>query len=312
MVTSFTLPKPAERGLWLQARHGFFNASDAACLYSAHPHRDLADVVADKMAPEPVDNGQTEAMERGDRLEPVLLEWFGDRQGVKVVTPDVLHVNGRLMATLDGEVVGNDDAWVEAKTTMDRWDEVPSHVYWQMVAQAAASGRREGWCVWFDADLRLKFAKVTPAPEHIADVLAKAEQFMAFIDMGMTPEDVELSAEHVALMFPAPEVGKWVELDEAGRDAVVRWNDLRLERIAVEKLEALAKDEVANLLTDAEGAKFAGLPVVTWRRNKSTERFSVRAHAAEAPDCHAAFTAEAPGPRVLRATKELRTFGGER
>lgn len=308
-MTAFTIPKPADRLAWLKARHGWFNASDAGCLYSVHPHRDLADVAADKMAADVVDTGPTEAMDRGNRLEPVLLEWFGDRHGVQVVSSDVLYVNGRLMATLDGEIVGDSECWVEAKTTRDVWNEVPSHVYWQVVAQAAASDKHgDCWVVWFDAELRLKQARVTPAAEHIADVLARAEQFMAFIDMGMTPEGVEMRATHVAAMFPAPEVGKWVTLDEAGRDAVVRWNELRTERIGAEKREADAKDAVARLLTDAEGAKYRGLPVVTWRRNKPSERFSVKAHAAEAPECHAAHTVETPGARVLRATKELKTF----
>lgn len=305
-----TIPKPTERPAWLKARHPFFNASDAACLYSAHPHRDLADVVVDKMAPEPVDNGQTEAMDRGDRLEPVLLDWLGDRLGVQILTPEVLYVNGRLMATLDGEPVGADDVWAEAKSTREHWDEVPGHVYWQMVGQAAASGKREGWCVWIDAELRFKHAKVTPAPEHVADVLARAEQFMAFVDMGLMPEGVELGVEHLATMFPAPEVGKWVTLDESGRVAVVRWERLRTERIAIEKREALAKDEVARLLTDAEGAKFKGLPIVTWRKNKVGDRFVVGDHEAGEPDCHAKYTRATRGARVMRSTKELRTFQG--
>lgn len=309
-MTALTIPKPTDRLDWLKARHGFFNASDVACLYDAHPHRDIADVVADKLAPEAIDNGQTEAMERGNRLEPVLLDWFGDRHGCKVTTPDRLYVNGVLMATLDGEVVGNDDVWVEAKTTADRWDEVPTHVYWQMTAQAAASGRTEGWCVWFDADLRLKQAKVTPAPEHVADVLARAEQFMAFIEMGMTPEGVQLTADHVLTMFPKPEVGTWVTLDDAGRDAIVAWEEARTERIAAEKREKALKGPVASLLSGAEGGKYQGLPIVTWRCNKDGEGFIAGEHEAGEPECHAKYTRTTKGARVLRATKELRTFQG--
>lgn len=306
---SLTVPRPADRGAWLRERHPFFGASAAGALYGVHPHLDLADVVAEKMAPEAIDNGQTEAMERGDRLEPVLLEWWGDRHGLRVVPSEVLYVNGRLMATLDGEIVGNPESWVEAKTTREVWDEVPPHVYWQVTAQAAASGKR-GECtvVWFDAELRLKEALVKPAPEHVADVLDRAERFMAFIDLGMTPEGVALTAEHLTTMFPAPEVGKWVDLDEAGRDAIIEWEAARQARIDAEKREKAAKDVVANLLADAEGARFNGLPVATWRANKPSERFSAKAHQIGAPECHAAHTVMTPGARVLRATKELRTF----
>jgi Arc/MetJ-type ribon-helix-helix transcriptional regulator len=305
-MSLFTIPRPAERAAWLRERHPYFGASAAGALYGVHPHLDLADVVAEKMAPEPTDNGETEAMERGTRLEPVLLEWFGDRHGVKVVPSDVLYANGRLMATLDGEIVGDSESWVEAKTTRDTWDDVPPHVYWQVVAQAAASGKR-GQCfvVWFDAELRLKEAAVVPAKQHVADVLDRVERFMSFLDLGMVPEGVEMTAEHLAVMFPAPEVGKWVDLDDVGRDAVVEWETARQERIAAEKRERAAKDAVANLLTDAEGGRFNGLPVVTWKANRPSERFSSKAHAQGAPDCHAAHTVMTPGARVLRSTKHL-------
>jgi predicted phage-related endonuclease len=308
-VTVLTIPKPADETEWLRERHPFYGASAAGALYGVHPFIDLADVVAEKMAPEPPAPLQTEAIERGHRLEPVLLEWWGDRHGVHVVPPTMLYVNGRLMATLDGEIVGDSESWVEAKTTNDTWDEVPPHVYWQVTAQAAASGKRgDCFVVWFDAELRLKEARVTPAPEHIADVLDRVERFFSFLDLGMTPEGVELTAEHVVQMFPSPEVGKWVDLDESDRDAVVEWETARQERIAAEKRERVAKEAVANLLTDAEGGKFQGLPLVTWRANKPSERFSAKAHGVNEPECHAAYTSEVPGARVLRATRELKTF----
>src|SRR5690606_30261106 len=143
------------------------------------PYRTLADVAVDKLADEPTDRGHTEAMERGVRLEPMLLEWFGDRHGLTVATPDVLFTNGRIMATLDGEIPGNADEWIEVKTTSQRWEEVPDHVYWQVTAQAAASGRSRCHVVWIDADMAYKEAVVTPDASHVADVLERAEQFMS-------------------------------------------------------------------------------------------------------------------------------------
>lgn len=305
-----TIPKPADRLDWLKARHGCFNASDAACLYDCHPFKDLGDVVAEKLRAEPDDSEPTEAMERGNRLEPFVLDWWGDRHGARVFTPSVLYRNGRLMATLDGEIVGNEDDWVEAKTTSQRWDEVPEHVYWQVTAQAAASGRR-GVChvAWIDADMRFKEAEVRPDPAHVADVLVRAEQFMAFIDMGMVPEGVALTAEHVLSMHAAPQVGKWVDVDEEGRAAVAAWERLRQLRIDAEKQERIAKDEVARLLESAEGAKYQGLPICTWRNNRPSDKPDWNALTAAHPDVVAKFTRPVPGPRVLRATRELHAFG---
>lgn len=301
-----TIPKPADRLAWLRVRHGAFNASDAACLYDCHPFKDLGDVVADKLQAEPDDSEPTEAMERGNRLEPFVLDWWGDRHGVQVFTPTVMYRNGRLMATLDGEIVGDSECWVEAKTTSQRWDEVPEHVYWQVTAQAAASGKRgECFVAWIDADMRFKEARITPAPEHVEDVLKRAEQFMAFIDMGMQPQGVLMRADHLTAIHPRPAVGKYVDLDDEGYAAVAAWDQLRHLRIDMEKQEAAAKDEVARLLTDAEGATYDGEPVVTWKANKPTERQDWKRLKAEQPDLVKEYTYEAPGARVMRACKAL-------
>lgn len=302
---SATVAKPAERGEWLAARHPFYNASDAGCLYGVHPFRNLADVAVDKLRPEPEDGGESEAMERGTRLEPFLLEWFGDKHGCKVITPDVLHVDGRLMATLDGEIVGNDDEWIEAKTTSQTWSSPPEHVYWQVVAQAAASGRRGCWVVWIDADMRFKQHRIVPPAEHVEDVKRRAEAFMDFIALGMMPEGVEMTAEHLARLYPEPAVGSYADLDDDGLQAVLAWEQARRARLEAEKAEKIAKDAAARLVGEAEGARYDGRLILTWKPNKASEKPDWKALEADHPDLVATYRREVPGPRVLRATKEL-------
>jgi predicted phage-related endonuclease len=304
-MTCTTIPKPSDRKEWLAARHGFYNASDAGCLYGVHPFRNLADVALDKLQAEATDDGETEAMERGTRLEPFLLAWFGDKHGVKVSTPDVLFVEGRLMATLDGEVPGNDLEWIEAKTTAHTWSSPPDHVYWQVVAQAAASGRRSCWVVWIDSDMRFKQHRIVPEPEHIADVLTRASSFMDFIDLGMTPEGVEMTADHLARLHPLPQVGQYSDLDDEGLQTILAWEQLRRSRIEIEKAEKEAKDAVARLIVDNEGARYDGRLVATWKANKASERPDWKALEADHPDLVSTYTREVPGPRVLRATKDL-------
>jgi predicted phage-related endonuclease len=300
-----TVAKPADRGEWLAVRHPYYNASDAGCLYGVHPFRNLADVAVDKLRREASDDGATEAMDRGTRLEPFLLEWFGDKHGCKVTTPDVLFVADRLMATIDGEIVGNDEEWIEAKTTSQTWSSPPEHAYWQVVAQAAASGRRACWVVWIDADMRFKQHRIEPEPEHVEDVLRRSAAFMDFIDLGMMPEGVEMTADHLARLYPAPKVGIYSDLDDAGLLAVVQWEQLRRARVEAEKAEKEAKDHAARLVGEAEGARYDGRLVLTWKANKASERTDWKALEAEHPDLVQSYTREVPGPRVLRATKEL-------
>lgn len=302
-MTMTTIDKPTDRVEWLVARHPYFNASDAGCLYGVHPHRALGDVVLDKLSDKPANEEPTEAMERGNRLEPMLLEWFGDRHGCAVSTPDVLYVNDRLMATLDGTIAGADGEWIEAKTTRDRWDEVPEHVYWQVVAQAAASGRTRCHVVWIDADMAYKDAVVNPAPEHVADVLERAEAFMSFIDLGMTPEGVEMSAEHLAKLYPSPVEGKYVDLTTEQLEAVQDWETVRQQRVADEKAEKIAKDRVARLFEDAEGLRYEGRLIATW---KSADRssFDSKRFKDEHPDMADEYQRTVP-VRTMRATKAV-------
>lgn len=304
-MSALTIPKATDRSTWLKDRHPFFNASDMGVLYGVHPHRNLADVAIEKLSDEPPDKPATEAMDRGVRLEPVLLEWIGDVIGLRVEVPDVLYVQGRLMATLDGVFVGNDDEWVEAKTTAYHWPEPPEHVYWQVVAQAAASGRTRCHVVWLDASMRIQRSVITPAAEHVADVLERAARFMEFIDLGMMPEGVELTAEHVARLYPEPVAGQFADLDTSGLEAVVLWEQTRQARLAAEKAEKDAKDAVANLLLDAEGARYDGRLVLTWKASKPSERPDWKALEADHPDLVAEYRRMVRGARTLRATKEL-------
>jgi hypothetical protein len=110
-------------------------------------------------------------------------------------------------------------------------------------------------------------------------------------------------------MFPSPATGKWVDVDEEGRAAVVAWDQLRQLRIDMEKQERIAKDEVARLLADAEGARHHGIPIATWRQNKPSRKPDWKALTAAHPELVEEHTREVPGPRVLRVTKDLHTFG---
>lgn len=300
-----TIPKPTDRWEWLVARHPYMNASDAGCLYGVHPFRTIADVAVDKLSLTPRDDGGNEATDRGTRLEPFLLGWFADKHGCTVETPAVLFVEGRLMATLDGEIVGVDDEWIEAKTTAQTWDTPPEHVYWQVVAQAAASGRRSCWVVWIDADMRFKQHRIIPEPEHVEDLHRRAEAFMDFIALGMMPEGVEMTAAHLAQLYPEPAPGVYADLDDDGLAAVLAWEQARRARLEAEKAEAEAKDVLARLIADAEGARYDGRLIATWRANRASEKPDWKSLRADHPELVATYTREVPGPRVLRATREL-------
>lgn len=258
------VPKPADRFDWLQTRWPNFNASDAATLYNAHPYKSLSDVVVEKST-RVADEAPNEDMERGTRLEPFLLEWYGDKVGVEIVTPDVLYVCGRLMATIDGIPVGDADWWVEAKTTRQRWDEPPPYVYWQVVAQAAASGRRIGVVVALDADMRLKTWELEPTQDEIADLLERVENFWSCLDLGMVPEGITFTSEQVAQLHPDP-----VGTVEADAELVARWLDAKDALKEAEEYEKSCRDALCNVIGEAEVVTVNGSPAVSWKAQTRT------------------------------------------
>lgn len=303
-----TVAKPAQRLAWLRARHPYFNASSAAVLYNLHPFQTEADYAVEKLLADPPNDPPTAPMERGIRMEPLLLQWLADQHGVDYRTPDVLFINGQLMATLDGVPVGASDTWAEAKTFGERHDSVPRHVYWQVAAQAAASGRSQCWVVWMDPDMEFKHELVTPSRDDVEDLLARVEEWMSWIALGMTPEGLDLGREHIAALNPRPEPGSFVELDDAGLAAIVEFEQHRQARLAAAKAEEVCKDAVARLLGDRAAARYDGREVFTWKPSKDQTVVDYRAAAREylSPAQLAEFTrTNVPGSRRMHATKEL-------
>lgn len=303
-----TIPRPADHTAWLKLRHRHANASDAAVYVGHHPHKTLADLAAEKLAPEPVENGNR-ATERGHRLEAAVADWWADEHGIRIFEPTVMFSCGRLLATLDRGLVGNDREALEVKTTRHEVDGVTDYWWWQAQAQMACANLERVHFAVLDGTMDLRSFTVDREQHAIDQLLEAIERVWAFLDLGMVPEGAHLTAEHVLSIHPEPEAGKWVDLDDDGRAAVAAWDRLRRLRIDAEKQEDIAKAAVAQIVGDAEGAKYGGIPIATWRKNKASRKPDWKALTAAQPELVAEFTREVPGSRVLRVTKELHAFG---
>lgn len=310
---AFTVPKPADRREWLDARRPFFNASDSGCLFDCHPHRTLADVAVDKLRAEPAPDDVAPAMERGQRLEPVLLEKWADDHGVRVTTPDVLYVNGVVMATLDGEVVGSDTDAVEAKTTADEWDGLPPHVRWQCVAQAVAKPTLQRvHVVWLDRRMAFRYDTVEPTGDERGRLVEAAEAFMAWIAMGLVPEGTDLGYEHVKALYPTA-TGEVREVDGDGLDLLRAWAEIRQVRLDAAKAEEDLRDDVARLFGDASLLRHEGVDLATFKNPRGQLRFAERQFRIDHAELYASYVRETPAARrLLPRAGLLAQLGGKR
>lgn len=293
----YTILKP-EHGSpeWLAVRwrdeHGRARISASACaaVHGEHEFVSAADLASELLAanaPQPKE--QNAAMERGNRLEPTLIKWASDREGVSFVTPDWMYVyeedGVRLIATIDA-IANPDDPdqrIMEVKTTKRRWDgEMPRYWYWQGVQQAICTGATQiEWAI-FDSDLTLhKHVQRVSSDEKQTHIEA-CRKFLAAIDMGFAPDWVEFSYQHVADRHPTSTEGQ-VEVNyQQVALALGQLAQAKKDKRAAEEIEDSVKAELCALLGDKEYATAGGMLMYTW---KTTHRevFDAKRFEAEHP-----------------------------
>lgn len=302
-----TVPKPENRLEWLAARQPYFNASSASVLFDRHPHQTAGDYAAVKLGGE--EKSGTRAMTRGQRLEDVIARWWADEYGDVIYEPKELFIAGRIMATVDriNDPGSNYRPFpVEIKTTMDR-DKEPKQ-YWidQCQAVALCVGAPQIELVWFDGWLDLHHRTIDADPDFQAELVERAERFMAAIDLGFAPDWVQLSYENLSAIHPAGGAGA-IPLDDDGLDLLRDFEACRQVRIEAEKAEDVYKGRVAELLMDADAGSWHGIEVVTWKKSKDGTRFDADRFAEEHPDLFAEYQVTKKGGRTMR-THLQRTF----
>lgn len=301
-MSATTIPKPADRSEWLTIRRGFANASDAAVYVGASPFKSLADLAVEKLSNEPPVEISNRAIDRGNRLEPVVGEWWSEEHGIGIYAPQVMYLNGRLLATLDFGIAGAEREALEVKTTAHKVDGVTESWWWQGQAQAHCADLDRVHFAVLDGSMDLASYVVERDDDAIAHLVAEVERVWGYLDLGMTPEGASLTYDHVKTLYPVAEE-KAVELTEEQAEVVARWRVLNEERLSVEKEEKAAKDEVARLFGDAAALTLGGSPVATFKNTKDTASLDLAALKADHPDLVAQYTTTKPGARRLISVK---------
>jgi putative phage-type endonuclease len=252
---------------WLELRHRIDNkcvigASEVPALMGVSPYKTRNDLFIDKMTPVEV-NTPTAAMRRGTLLEPALIEFAREELDRDIIVPEVMYQNDRIIATLDGQV---DDLWgVEAKTTNIWTEGSPLPIEFTIQAQAqmfAAEMERVTFTI-LDRNMRLSLIDVIRDESFIDIMREQSEQFASRVDDGSgVIEDFTLP--QVAALYPEPS-GE-AELDSRTIDMLIEWNALKEQGKHIEEREKAIKDEIANMLRDAEYGVVNGERVVSFKR----------------------------------------------
>jgi putative phage-type endonuclease len=282
-------------------RRKHVGSSDAPAIVGVCPWRSPMDVYLSKISD--LDEAPSPAMEVGNVCEPGLLQWWAAKHGLKC------RRNLRYVAA-DGINAANTDGVacdpetqrliiVEAKTTAseEHWrDGIPANVLAQVLHQFyCCRAAAEAWVVVNVANREIREFPVNRA-EHVDTI------------EGIGGACVRFWLEHVEKRQP-PEGAASVELlkrirREPGSTAVVdvpaivRWENLRALRLAVEKLEADAQAQVLTQLGTAEADAQGNVTYMpTTRKSLDIPRLE-REH----PEICRAYTREKTF-RTLRARK---------
>jgi predicted phage-related endonuclease len=302
-----TEPKPSHGSPeWLAARHrdhlgrARLTASIAGVLFASHPFIRPADLAVQMLRDEPPDEKTTEAMERGQDLEPAGLGHFVRKTSKPVVQPSVMYVHGRWLANLDGDVVG--EAPVEVKTNAREYFDgtLPTYWHWQGVALRWCRYGSSGSVYWviLDKGLRFHIHDQHVTRDDFDELVAAGEDWLGYIDIGMAPAGIDLEAEHVAALNRG--AAGAVELPDEARDWAKTLKTARIAKKTAEALEKEARDWLAAHLAGADVGQLGGVDLITWKEQAGRQSFDKQAFQREYPDLWQKFTKRGESFRVMR------------
>lgn len=301
----YRIHKPTHGGQeWLNIRfkdeegNKRVSASAVAAIYGLHPFVPMDKYAAELLgdvAPKPIPPNP--AMERGNRLEPFILEWASDKLNIPFTTPEEMFAcdsdNGaRMVATLDGfyegEIQGEHEyefkrIILEIKTTTRPWEgTLPDYWRIQGIQQAICADTDSVIWAVFDPSMILHIytQDITEAEkdEHIKAV----ETWLNAIEMGITPGDVKWSYETVATRFAAS-TPTTIELGETAAELVANLRHIRSELKSYTALEDEVRAKLCELIGENEVATINGQIVATWK-GRSWDSLDIKGFKAAHPE----------------------------
>lgn len=272
------------------------SASAVAAIYGLHPFVPMEKYAAELLGdtpPKPIPPNP--AMERGNRLEPFVLEWACDKLGIKYDTPEEMFAcdtkgGARMIATLDGFYEHGDERKVlEIKTSTREWTGVlPDYWRLQGIQQAICADVHEVTWAVFDPKMILHLHVQEVTSDEVVEHIAAVEKWLNAIDLGITPSGVRWSYETITTRYQKP-TEESVELDRTASDLIAQLKHVKSELKSYKDLEDKLKAELCDLIGNAEVATINGVTVATWK-GQTRHTFDSKTFQAEHPDIASKYT----------------------
>lgn len=275
----YVLQQFATREEWLDARRSAITATDAAAVLGRSPWRTALHVYADKLGLRD-DLDETERMEWGRRLEPVIAAAYRERTGraVDLAPPHALARSTSrewMAASLDARQgsreLGEGVLEIKCAEWDDTWEhEAPLHYQIQLQHQLAVTGRTWGTLVvllrgnrllWHDVERNDRFCSLLI--EREAELWDRIQRHDP-----PAPEPTHLGFEAVKVLYPTATAGSSIELGHEAEALAEEWELAKAAvKEAVERKDGL-EAQIRALLGDAEKASLPSCAVLTCKETK--------------------------------------------
>ena len=247
----------------LRARRKWIGSSDVPAILGVSDYRNIHDVYLEKTDQVEVRVTTSDAADWGDRLEPVICAWLGERLGKKVRRGQHRRSeDGLLRAQLDGLIVETNET-VEVKTSgllnpmwradeagwgADGTDVVPFGVLAQVqFAMMLANATVGHVAAFLGGGAGPRHYVIEPHPDLQAEIEKRARAFWTESVIPRVPPIEPPHLETVRLVRREP--GKVREIDEA---LLERYRDVSEQASLVKVAHDAVKAEVLAAIGDAE------------------------------------------------------------
>jgi putative phage-type endonuclease len=179
-----TVEEMQDRKAWLEMRKTGIGGSDAAVVLGISKWKSPWDLWLEKTGQVEIEDFSNDYIEAGNRLEPVIADWFCDKTGKKVRRCGMLRSKEYpwMLADVDRLIVG-ENAILECKTAAqwkgEEWseDNLPDAYYLQVQHYLAVGGYDKAYIAVLIGGHKFVWKEIPRNDDDIAVIIEKEEQF---------------------------------------------------------------------------------------------------------------------------------------
>lgn len=266
------LPADAPREEWLAARRTGIGSSDASAVVGLNEYASPLSVWLDKLDGNPLSDEDSEVMEFGRELEPVVANVFARRTGKQLKRVGLVRsLEWPWMTASCDRIVIGEPAVVECKTTAwyrgKDWadDEIPDHAVIQATHQLAVTGLERAYIPVLIGGNHLEHRVLERDEAAIQRLVEVTGEFWhTNIEKRIEPAAVASDIRMLKARF-TPDPDKTILIDSDALALVRERSNLRKRMTADEKHYKALTAQIAQIMGEATAATTGdGEPVFTY------------------------------------------------